>query len=94
MITTLSMTADKELRMHGPFAYEAFEPDVYVEAIELLDTADTRVRIGDIWMYCWNDCTWGINSPLGRYLGVVDADEFNLNMLGDGQLDEYGSLVL
>jgi hypothetical protein len=95
MIATLAITttADKELRRHGPFEYEAFETDCYIEAVELLDTADTRVRMGDCWMYCWNDCKWNINLPLVRYLRMIDDNKFNLKMLGD-QLDEYGSLVL
>jgi hypothetical protein len=96
MIATLSMTAaaDKELRMHAPFDHDTFETDGYVEAVELLDAADSRVRMGDCWMYCWNDCKWGTNSPLVRYLWMIDDNEFNLNMLDDGQLDEYGSLAL
>jgi hypothetical protein len=93
LIVTLSITsaADKELRMHGPFDYEEFETDDYIESVEMLNTADTRIRIGDNWMYCWNDCK-GLG-PLVRYLWKLDDNDFNLNMLSD-RLEEYGSLVL
>ena len=94
MIATLAITAsaDKELRMHGPFEYEEFEVDAYVSTIEFLDTADTRTRMGSNWMYFWNKCA--SLGDLPKYLWKLEENDFSLNVLDGIAHEEYGSLVL
>lgn len=93
VMLNIDFLVDTSLRNHAPWNYEVFDPEEYDGVIKLLDTADSRQRLGDILVYQWPSVEWG-NEALTKFLNMISIDSYRLSVLTEGHIYQQGLLVL
>jgi hypothetical protein len=87
---------DIDIRHHVPWDYEEVDAEDYSAVINILDAANTRVRIGNVVQYTWDNVTWvgrDVDS-LAAMLEKLNGDDFKLCVLTEGHIYQQGVLVL
>ncbi len=87
---------DIDIRHHVPWDYEEIDAEDYNAVINILDMANTRLRIGDVIQYTWESVTWVGRDidVLASILDRLDDDKFKLCVLTEGHIYQQGVLVL
>jgi hypothetical protein len=92
----ITNSLDIDLRHHIPWDYDEVDAEDYSAVINILDMANTRVRLGDVVQYTWDNVTWVGRDVdiLASMLEKLDGDGFKLNVLTEGHIYQQGALVL